>query len=40
MKLNKNPFSFNPNKTSFLGLFKRTINKNHNEIKRNKKKLV
>ena len=40
MKLNKNPFSFNPNKTSFLGLFKRVINKNHNEIKRNTKKLV
>ena len=40
MKLNKNPFSFNPNKTSFLGLFKRVINKNHKEIKRNTKKLV
>ena len=40
MKLNKNPFSFNPNKTSFLGLFKRVINKKHNEIKRNTKKLV
>ena len=33
MKLNIT-FSFNQNKTSFLGLFKRTINKNHNEIKK------
>ncbi len=32
-------FSFNQNKTSFLGLFKRIINKNHNEIKKEYKKI-